>query len=105
MDISCDNGRKKKSQGFLAVLAIEDLRFRGHCLKFKHIYITSIKKQVLAIYANLSGFCFLGTTPGLMLMKLDCILNRARIAQFVRALDLKTRGCGFDFRVGQLNSY
>ena len=31
--------------------------------KFKHIYFTSIKKQVLITYTNLSRFCFLGTTP------------------------------------------
>ena len=29
----------------------------------------------------------------------------ARIAQLIRALDLKTRRCGFDFRVGQHNNY
>ena len=29
----------------------------------------------------------------------------ARIAQLVRALDLKTRGCGFDSRAGQPNNY
>ena len=29
----------------------------------------------------------------------------ARIAQLVRALDLKTRGCGFDSRAGQSNNY
>ena len=32
-------------------------------LKFKHIYFTSIEKQVLTTYTNLSRFCFLGTTP------------------------------------------
>ena len=31
--------------------------------KFKHIYSTSIEKQVLTTYTNLSRFCFLGTTP------------------------------------------
>ena len=31
--------------------------------KFKHIYFTSIEKQVLTTYFNLSRFCFLGTTP------------------------------------------
>ena len=31
--------------------------------KFKHIYFTSIEKQVLTTYTNLSRFCFLGTTP------------------------------------------
>ena len=30
---------------------------------FKHIYFTSIEKQVLTTYTNLSGFCFLGTAP------------------------------------------
>ena len=30
---------------------------------FKHIYFTSIEKQVLTTYTNLSRFCFLGTTP------------------------------------------
>ena len=30
---------------------------------FKRIYFTSIEKQVLTIYTNLSRFCFLGTTP------------------------------------------
>ena len=30
---------------------------------FKHIYFTSIEKQVLTTYANLSRFFFLGTTP------------------------------------------
>ena len=34
-------------------------------LKFKHIYFTSIEKQVLTTYTNLSRFCFLGTTPTL----------------------------------------
>ena len=29
----------------------------------------------------------------------------AHIAQLVRALDLKTRGCGFKSRAGQPNSY
>ena len=29
----------------------------------------------------------------------------ACLAQLVRALDLKTRGYGFDFRAGQLNNY
>ena len=32
-------------------------------LTFKHIYFTSIEKQVLTTYTNLSRFCFLGTTP------------------------------------------
>ena len=32
-------------------------------LLFKHIYFTSIEKQVLTTYTNLSLFCFLGTTP------------------------------------------
>ena len=31
--------------------------------KFKYIYFTSIEKQVLTTYTNLSRFCFLGTTP------------------------------------------
>ena len=31
--------------------------------KLKHIYFTSIEKQVLTTYTNLSRFCFLGTTP------------------------------------------
>ena len=31
--------------------------------KFKHNYFTSIEKQVLTTYTNLSQFCFLGTTP------------------------------------------
>ena len=31
--------------------------------KFKHIYFTSIEKQVITAYTNLSQFCFLGTTP------------------------------------------
>ena len=30
---------------------------------FKHIYSTSIEKQVLTTYTYLSRFCFLGTTP------------------------------------------
>ena len=34
--------------------------------KFKHIYFTSIEKQVLKIYTNLSRICFLGTTPVLV---------------------------------------
>ena len=34
--------------------------------KFKHIY-SSIEKQVLTTYTNLSRFCFLGTTPVLEL--------------------------------------
>ena len=34
--------------------------------KFTHIYFTSIEKQVLKTYANLSLFCFLGTTPVLV---------------------------------------
>ena len=29
----------------------------------------------------------------------------ARLAQLVRALDLKTGGCGFDSRAGQPNNY
>ena len=29
----------------------------------------------------------------------------ARIAQLVRALDLKTRGCGFESRAGQSNNH
>ena len=32
-------------------------------IKFKHIYFTSIEKQVLTTYTNPSRFCFLGTTP------------------------------------------
>ena len=32
-------------------------------LQFKLIYFTSIQKQVLTTYTNLSRFCFLGTTP------------------------------------------
>ena len=32
-------------------------------ISFKHLYFTSIEKQVLATYTNLSRFCFLGTTP------------------------------------------
>ena len=34
-------------------------------VKFKDIYFTSIEKQALTIYTNLSlsRFCFLGTTP------------------------------------------
>ena len=32
-------------------------------LKFKHIYLKSIEKQVLTTDTNLSQFCFLGTTP------------------------------------------
>ena len=32
---------------------------------FKHTCFTSIKKQVLTSYTNLSRFCFLGTTPDL----------------------------------------
>ena len=39
-------------------------QFSKHC-KFKHIYFTSIEKQVLTTYTNLSRFCFLGTTPAL----------------------------------------
>ena len=31
--------------------------------KFKHIYFTSIEKQVLTTFTNLFRFCFLGTTP------------------------------------------
>ena len=31
--------------------------------KFKHTYFSSIEKQVLTTYTNLSRFCFLGTTP------------------------------------------
>ena len=31
-------------------------------IKFKQIYLTSIEKQVLKTYINLSRFCFLGTT-------------------------------------------
>ena len=38
------------------------LMFRKE-FKFKHIYFTLIEKQVLTTYANLSRFCFLGTTP------------------------------------------
>ena len=30
---------------------------------FKHIHFTSIEKQVLTIYTNLSRFCFLGFKP------------------------------------------
>ena len=30
---------------------------------FKHTYFTSIEKQVLTTYANLSQFCVLGTIP------------------------------------------
>ena len=30
--------------------------------KFEHIYFTSIQKQILTTYTNLSRFCFLGTT-------------------------------------------
>ena len=33
--------------------------------KLKHVYFTSIEKQVLTIYTNLSRFCLLGTTPTL----------------------------------------
>ena len=32
-------------------------------IKFKHIYFTSIEKQVPTTYTILSRFCFLGTTP------------------------------------------
>ena len=32
-------------------------------------------------------------------------MEPARIAQLVRTLDLKTRGCGFDIQVGQPNNY
>ena len=31
--------------------------------QFKHIHLTSIQKQVLTTYTNLSRFFFLGTTP------------------------------------------
>ena len=31
--------------------------------------------------------------------------STARIAQLVRALDMKTRGCGFDYWAGQPNNY
>ena len=31
--------------------------------KFKHIYFTSIEKQILTTYTNLSRFCFLEITP------------------------------------------
>ena len=35
--------------------------------KFNHIYFTSIEKQVLTTYTNLSRLCFLGTSPVLTL--------------------------------------
>ena len=35
-------------------------------LWFKHIYFTSIEKQIFTTYTNLSRFCILGTTPALM---------------------------------------
>ena len=35
-------------------------------VKFNHIYFTSIEKQILTPYTNLSRFCFLGTTPVLV---------------------------------------
>ena len=38
-------------------------RNRAFIFKFKHIYFTSIEKQVLTTYTNLSPFCFLGTAP------------------------------------------
>ena len=31
--------------------------------EMRHIYFTSIEKQVLTTYTNFSRFCFLGTTP------------------------------------------
>ena len=34
-----------------------------------------------------------------------CIVQPARIAQLVRALNLKTRGCGLDSQGGQPNNY
>ena len=39
----------------------------SNIFKFKHIYFTSFEKQVLATYTYLSRFCFLGTTPVLVL--------------------------------------
>ena len=35
----------------------------GHKERFYCIYFTSIEKQVLTTYTNLSQFCYLGTTP------------------------------------------
>ena len=37
--------------------------FSKGLVKLKHIYFTSIEKQVHTTYNNLSRFCFLGTTP------------------------------------------
>ena len=47
-----------KDQNFLNESDTSEIWF-----KFKPIYFTSIEKQVLTTYTNLSRFCFLGTTP------------------------------------------
>ena len=39
------------------------MAFFGDSVKLKHIFFTSIEKQVLTTYTNLSPFCSLGTTP------------------------------------------
>ena len=49
------------TQSFLPFQRTELYHLRH--FKFKHIYFTSIEKQVLTTYTNLSRFCFLGSTP------------------------------------------
>ena len=45
---------------FIRAVEIRDCLGKGW-FKFKHIYFTSIEKQVLTNYTNLSQFCFLST--------------------------------------------
>ena len=53
----------KKSSDFCTT-KIVNVECEFYCeFKFKQIYFTSIEKQVLTTYTNLSRFCFLGTTP------------------------------------------
>ena len=54
----------KKSSDFCTT-KIVNVECEFYC-EFKYIYFTSIEKQVLTNYTNLSRFCFLGTTPVLV---------------------------------------
>ena len=52
----------KKSSDFCTTKTV-NVEYEFYCdFKFKYIYFTLIQKQVLTTYANLSRFCFLGTT-------------------------------------------
>ena len=61
--------------------------------------------------ASLSIYIYFFETPSqrtailCMLSHITCSLNQPHVSVGSRALDLKTRGCGFDSRAGQPSNF